>query len=226
MIRGAILACVVAACAGPADPCAGEGDVCVHVRVTSTAIARVDQLELDVLYDDGTFSTATTTTPTVDLPVTTGIAFAAPPPSTIQVVIAGRLADQVVGTGYGATTVGSGDPLAIDLEPVADPCIPGGAYCGGDKVTGDPSTLYRCGAQGVGYARGACVFGCTVGVGRDDACYGGGERCVTGTAYCGGDKLAGDPSLLYTCQANGTGVLAQTCANGCAIVAGHPDRCR
>jgi hypothetical protein len=43
------------------------------------------------------------------------------------------------------------------------PCatIPDGAYCGGDQVPGDPSTLYRC-KSGVQSLIQVCAAGCSV----------------------------------------------------------------
>lgn len=49
-------------------------------------------------------------------------------------------------------------------------CVEGGFYCGGDKVVGDPRTLYRCeGGQGVDGVE--CADGCVVApAGTDDHC--------------------------------------------------------
>ncbi|HEX7667889.1 MAG TPA: CHAP domain-containing protein [Polyangiaceae bacterium] len=50
-------------------------------------------------------------------------------------------------------------------------CVPGGFYCGGDKVKGDPDNLYKCNAAGDGQTLSkACKKGCRVNEGRDDAC--------------------------------------------------------
>jgi hypothetical protein len=40
-------------------------------------------------------------------------------------------------------------------------CIDGGSYCGGDKLDGDPQSLYRC-ENGVGVDRMVCANGCVV----------------------------------------------------------------
>lgn len=51
-----------------------------------------------------------------------------------------------------------------------DPCFEGGYYCGGDKVAGDPQSLYRC-TGGVGADRVVCSDGCIVApAGSDDHC--------------------------------------------------------
>jgi hypothetical protein len=42
-------------------------------------------------------------------------------------------------------------------------------YCGGDKLDGDPQTLYRCMA-GVGTSPFTCPAGCAVRSGGDDMC--------------------------------------------------------
>lgn len=50
-------------------------------------------------------------------------------------------------------------------------CVPGGFYCGGDKVKGDPDNLYKCNASGNGESLSkACKSGCRVNTGRDDSC--------------------------------------------------------
>lgn len=50
------------------------------------------------------------------------------------------------------------------------PCIEGGLYCGGDKLDGDPSTVYRC-VGGVGVELEVCTNGCVVAPPmHDDAC--------------------------------------------------------
>lgn len=48
-------------------------------------------------------------------------------------------------------------------------CVEGGFYCGGDKLDGDPRTLYTCqGGRGVDGSE--CPDGCQVRPGRDDIC--------------------------------------------------------
>lgn len=49
-------------------------------------------------------------------------------------------------------------------------CVDGGHYCGGDKLDGDPQTLYRC-AGGIGVDGVVCTDGCIVSPpGSDDRC--------------------------------------------------------
>jgi hypothetical protein len=55
------------------------------------------------------------------------------------------------------------------------PCVLHGYYCGGDKVDGDPRSLYQCEPNGSGGVmavfRMKCPNGCIVGAaGVDDAC--------------------------------------------------------
>jgi len=51
-----------------------------------------------------------------------------------------------------------------------DACTQGGYYCGGDKVDGDPQTLYQCNA-GAGVVAMECTNGCAVRPSpNDDAC--------------------------------------------------------
>ncbi len=216
----------VVGCGGDGDPCGATAGTCATIRVTSTGIARVDSLELDVSYGDGHGTAITMLAAPAALPVETGVALDVTLPVGLGVVVAGRLDGQVLGTGFAATELAGGATLVVAIEPPAMVCVATGTYCGGDKVAGDPETLYRCGAQGMAYARGACASGCQIGTNRDDTCYGGGPRCTTGTRYCGGDKVDGDPRTLYTCQADGTGVTSEACVNRCEVVAGHPDTCR
>jgi len=49
-------------------------------------------------------------------------------------------------------------------------CFVGGAYCGGDKVSGDKDTLYRCTGAGAPTVIRHCANGCAVHSGDDDAC--------------------------------------------------------
>jgi hypothetical protein len=50
------------------------------------------------------------------------------------------------------------------------PCVEGGFYCGGDKLAGDPQSLYRC-SGGAGVDRMICSEGCVVApAGTDDHC--------------------------------------------------------
>jgi hypothetical protein len=56
-------------------------------------------------------------------------------------------------------------------EPAQVDCVPGGYYCGGDKVIGNKNDLYRCNSGGHGetFVK-ACANGCRVNAGRDDSC--------------------------------------------------------
>jgi Peptidase family M23 len=104
-------------------------------------------------------------------------------------------------------------------------CVAGSNYCGGDKVVGDSRSLYRCNADGSGTLIAKCGNGCRVNLGNDDTCKAP-LPCTVGGSYCGGDKVNGDPSVLYRCGANGTTSVIQRCANGCSVNAGRDDSCR
>jgi hypothetical protein len=228
----AIVAGLAAAACSDDDPCAGAA-TCVRIDVASAAvapIARIDQLELDVVYGD---RHATTTTQaagghTVDLPLATAVVLDLPgtDPVGVGVVAAGKLGASVLGTGAGSTMVAPGHHAAIEIElsPTA-PCNAGAFYCGGDQLAGDPDTLYQCNAGGVPIARGACSSGCLVRPGKDDVCRGAGGTCHDGSTYCGGDKLDGDPQTLYVCMA-GAGTSPLRCAAGCVVRPGDDDVCR
>jgi hypothetical protein len=60
-------------------------------------------------------------------------------------------------SGHGTTNGGSS-------------CVVGGSYCGGDRITGSASTLYRCTGTGAPLALAHCSAGCVVRSGKDDAC--------------------------------------------------------
>ncbi len=53
------------------------------------------------------------------------------------------------------------------------------------------------------------------------------EACVAGGFYCGGDKLAGDPGVLYVCNAGGVPFARGRCALECVVnTGGDDDACR
>lgn len=50
-------------------------------------------------------------------------------------------------------------------------CFPNGTYCGGNKVSGDPGSLYRCNANGDGAAlEMKCANGCSINPEKNDTC--------------------------------------------------------
>jgi hypothetical protein len=49
-------------------------------------------------------------------------------------------------------------------------CVVGGLYCGGDKISGSSSTLYRCTGTGAPTPVRHCASGCRVNAGSDDSC--------------------------------------------------------
>lgn len=227
-LLAAAIAC--AGCGGVPDPCAELAGTCVAVRATSDTVDAIDHLELDIVYGD---RHATTTAQleggaVVSLPVSVAIGLDVPGDGELRVgvVAAGKRSGVVLGTGAGSATVAHGERAAIELRlaPPQD-CVAGSMYCGGDKLAGDPDTLYQCNGGGVPLARGVCAFGCIIRPGDDDTCRGGGGTCVDGGFYCGGDKLDGDPQILYRC-AGGAGVDGVECADGCVVNAGGDDACR
>lgn len=219
-----------AACGGEPDPCEDvDTTACLTVRVTSASVDRIDQLELDILYGDvhATRTLQAEDGRVVSLPVVTSILYAGPANVEIGVVAAGKLSGVVLGTGAATATIGALSRGSIDIE-LADTqdCVAGSFYCGGDKLAGDPDTLYQCNGGGVPLARGRCEFGCIVEPGDDDTCRGGGGTCVDGGFYCGGDKLDGDPQTLYRCS-GGAATAPTECADGCVVAPpGTDDYCR
>lgn len=230
-MRGALALAVVvwSSCGGDPDPCAEAAGACLAVDVSSSSVRAIDQLELDILYGD---RHATTTVQAeggavVSLPVVTSIELELTEAIDVGVVAAGKQSGVVLGTGASSARLEPGGRGAISIE-LADTqdCVVPGLYCGGDKLAGDPDTLYQCNGGGVPLARGRCVYGCVVRPGDDDECRGGGGTCVEGGFYCGGDKVDGDPSTLYRCE-GGVGTSPMVCDDGCVVGApGTDDACR
>jgi hypothetical protein len=123
-----------------------------------------------------------------------------------------------------ATDGGSLDGGDATPEPR---CVPGGYYCGGEKLEGAPDTLYRCNDDAPPTLMAKCANGCAVSPpGKDDACLPP-SPCVVGGTYCGGDKINGDPDVLYRCGSNDAITIVERCANGCQVnPPGQDDDCR
>jgi hypothetical protein len=200
--------------------------------VVSETIATIDQLELDVVYGER-HATTTTQAPgglTTALPLSTAIVldvdFAVDTALAVGVVAAGKLGASVLGTGAASASLAPGEhaTIVIELSPI-EVCTAGAFYCGGDRLAGDPQTLYQCNAGGVPIARGVCASGCLVRPTRDDVCRASPGVCVDGGSYCGGDKLEGDPQTLYVCM-NGVATSPTPCPAGCVVRNGVDDSCR
>jgi hypothetical protein len=230
MTRGLLAALLVASCTSSGgDPCAGAA-TCVRIDVVSQTVAAIDQLELDVVYGER-HATTTTQAPggrAAAMPLSTAIVLdiADDPALAVGVVAAGKLGASVLGTGAGSAIVVPGEhaTVVLELSPIDD-CVAGAFYCGGDRLAGDPQTLYQCNAGGVPIARGVCGAGCLVRPGHDDVCRASAGLCQDGGSYCGGDRLDGDPQTLYRCMA-GVGTSPFACPAGCAVRAGSDDVCR
>ncbi|MFT3697835.1 MAG: hypothetical protein QM831_32140 [Kofleriaceae bacterium] len=162
-----LLVLALAAC-GTTEPCDGVTGACIELHVSGTAqITQIDQLELDVLW--GTHhETMTTGAGATDLPLVTAITLAPDGATTAGVVAAGKLSGNTLGTAAGSSSLPTGTIELVLVEP--EPCVAGSNYCGGDKVAGDPSTLYECNGGGVPHAIKVCSNGCTVNIGNDDTC--------------------------------------------------------
>jgi hypothetical protein len=230
---------LVAVGCGGVDPCAGVAGACLAVHVTSSAVREVDQLDVAVTIGAVHGTAITMRSGATPLPAATAIELGSSidAPVEIHVAIDAERGGAVIGSGAAATTIAPGEhaSVALRIGDVVDggapdlagaACSPGGLYCGGDKLTGDPGTLYRCDAPAAPSVRGVCSAGCILRPGRDDECRGSGGICVVGAFYCGGDKLDGDPQTLYKCQSGGTGVVSKHCPNGCQINSGADDTCK
>jgi hypothetical protein len=219
--------CLLALVGCSADPCEDVDGSCITLHVESQSVDRIDHLELDILYGDR-HSTVTTSDGVSDLPVVTAIEFDATTTLRVGIVAAGKLSGVVLGTAADSLTLepSTHAELTLELAPVAE-CNPAGLYCGGNKLAGDPDTLYACNPGGVPLARGYCVHGCLVRPpGMADQCDGGEMPCIEGGFYCGGDKLDGDPQSRYRCS-GGVGVDRTFCPDGCVVgPPGEDDYCR
>lgn len=124
------------------------------------------------------------------------------------------------GSGGSASDGGHDADAGPDVvQPIT--CTPKKHYCGGHVVEGSSKTLYVCTADGGATVLEACTYGCLVHPkGEDDTC-----KCKPGGYYCGGDKLIGDPTTLYTCKADGTGTVFKHCVTSCNVNPGKDDSC-
>ncbi len=105
-------------------------------------------------------------------------------------------------------------------------CVSGGYYCGGEQVPGDTRSLYRCNPDGSVTRFYKCATACVVSPpGKDDACSPATSCKVNGT-YCGGDKVNGDPDVLYKCLTGGGISVVQRCAKGCQVNPNDDDACK
>lgn len=170
-MRATALVLALAACGDP-DPCEGLA-TCVRLHVQSSTVDRLDTLELDVLYGTrhATTSTQAGGGEVVDLPLVTGVEVATADPIRVGIVAAAKRSGNVLGTGAASAMLdpGAHADVTIDLAPVAA-CTAGALYCGGDKLAGDPESVYVC-AQGAGTQAMRCANGCVVApAGTDDHC--------------------------------------------------------
>ncbi len=234
-----VLPLAVAAACGGVDPCGGVAGACLAVHVTSSTIGEVDRLDVAVTVGAVHGAATSARSGPTPLPAATAIELGTSISARveIQVAVDAERGDAVIGSGAAATTIAPGEHASLELRlgPAVDGgapdlagggCTPGGLYCGGDKLDGDPGTLYRCDAPAAPTVRGGCDFGCILHPGLDDECRGGGGVCVVGGHYCGGDKVDGDPQTLYKCLAGGGGAVFRACPNGCQVnSAGTDDAC-
>lgn len=56
-----------------------------------------------------------------------------------------------------------------ECAAVGGTCVENSTYCGGDKVAGDPRSLYRC-VGGAGVFVMACANGCSINAAANDSC--------------------------------------------------------
>lgn len=130
------------------------------------------------------------------------------------------------GGGSAGGDVGGAPADAAPDTARPNDCVAGGYYCGGERVAGATDTLYRCNADGPPTLLAKCANGCAISAaGKDDGCRPP-TPCVAGGAYCGGDKVNGDPDVLYRCGADGKSIsVIRRCEKGCRINPGNDDDC-
>lgn len=118
-----------------------------------------------------------------------------------------------------ASEAGAGDTSAPVADGESRTCVTDGSYCGGDRLVGAADTLYRCTADGGALLVKKCAGGCARDAGNGDGarCNLPDVPCQAGGNYCGGDKLDGDPKILYRCVANGAHTILERCAKGCVV---------
>ena len=232
-VRAVLAIAALGACSGDAtDPCTDRAGACITVRVDPAAgeTARLDTLELDLLYAGIHQTVASAPATPAALPAELAVAFEITEPTSIGIVVAGTRGGTVLGTAARTLALNPAEHAILELELAAPAtCTAGTLYCGGHQLVGSADTLYACNPTGAPHARGICPLACRVGAVTGavpgDGCRGAGG-CVTGGFYCGGDKLDGDPQSLYRCTGGSTGTLVRTCDRGCAINAGTDDACR
>lgn len=120
---------------------------------------------------------------------------------------------------------------ARDARPAGDGgnasgCAAGTLTCGGDAVRGDPTILYRCAGDGGGALVAKCASGCMPADGGVAHCAIPVTPCEVGGYYCGGDKLDGDPGVLYRCGTGSVAIESERCKKGCQVAPPeNDDRC-
>ncbi|MBX3228970.1 MAG: hypothetical protein KIT84_41435 [Labilithrix sp.] len=140
-------------------------------------------------------------------------------------------------TSSSSSSSSSGDPTTPPADATPDAgspapppagCMFGQTYCGGGRVAGDRASLYRCMPDGkTGELVAKCASSCTTNQpAAQDAC-GAPTKCVVNGTYCGGDKVNGDPNVLYRCVGDGFTAIIQTrCTRGCVVAPpGNDDYC-
>jgi len=117
-------------------------------------------------------------------------------------------------------------PAAEEAGPSPSRCLAGGYYCGGGKVEGRTDSVYRCTAEGAGALVERCANGCLVSPAAEDDRCSPPTPCTIGGAYCGGDKVNGDPDVLYRCLANDALEVIARCPSACQWNDNADDTCR
>jgi hypothetical protein len=118
VLAGAI---VVAGCHSKTDPCGSFHGTCVTLTLTSSQVARID--EVDLIASGAVSGPQTSATSAETFPIEVAIELPATASGALSLDVTGKLAGSVVGQGSGSTTVtpGQHSTLTIDLEPGSTP---------------------------------------------------------------------------------------------------------
>lgn len=137
-------------------------------------------------------------------------------------------ADGAVDGGGGVDDAGR-RPADAERDAALDDaglCPAGRSSCGGHLVAGPADQIFRCEADGGTTRLAKCANGCAVAAaGLDDACRPP-TPCELNGRYCGGDKVNGDPDVLYRCGTGGSVSVHERCKARCVVAdAGFDDYC-
>jgi hypothetical protein len=119
-MRAALFACALATLAAACSAkgvCDGNAGTCVSLKITSSQVSKVD--DLDLTASGATTGTKSSTSSAKSLPIEIALTFPATVSGEVDLEVVGKLAGTVVGTGSGSVKITPGQhaSLSIDIEP-------------------------------------------------------------------------------------------------------------